>query len=168
MNVVYWLIPLVLGGGLIYLGWRIKPKINLDETPIFLEAAFVRVGLRPPKIVRLWARRATLPPISKAYLEINQALNRTGNKPQANLTPAERAHDLGQALPLTDKHAHNLVKEYEVETFSKQPGNLAIALRAGSEIRKISFQAYIRRLFARLQKPLPGQRKTQGERNSST
>jgi transglutaminase-like putative cysteine protease len=151
MNVVYWLLTLALGVGLLVLAWRFRSRIDFQVTPVFLVRILVRVGIRPPNALRQWARQAALPPLSRAYLEINRALARLGRKPVANQTPAERAEDLGLVLPPAHEPAHNLVHEYQIATFSRQPANLTVALEAGREIRDLSLKAYVQRLFARLQ-----------------
>ena len=71
LNVVYWTLALAAGGVLIYLGIRFRPRIVLPPMPVLLEKAFIRAGLQPPPAVRLWARRALLPPLSKSYFVIN-------------------------------------------------------------------------------------------------
>ncbi|MBN1149240.1 MAG: transglutaminase domain-containing protein [Anaerolineales bacterium] len=153
MNVVYWITALALVGGLFYLAWRFRERIDLPPAPILLEAVFLRLGIQPPKRVQLWARHSSLPPLAKAYVEINRALDRTGNPPAATDTPAERAASLGQRLPPARKAAQRLVYEYEIGVFGRRPANLVIALRAATDIRQLSFKALLGRLLARLQRP---------------
>ncbi len=151
---VYWAIALVIGVGLLFLGWRYRSKINItfQAAPIMLETSLIRVGIRPPKALQVWARRASLPPLSKAYLEVNQALARLGEPPELNATPSERADSLGQILPVADKPAHQLVDEYQVATFSQQPANMVVALKASNDVRRLSYREFIHRLLARLQR----------------
>jgi transglutaminase-like putative cysteine protease len=155
LNVVYWLVPLILGGALLYLGWRARSRLLLQPAPIMLEAVFKKAGIRPPKIVQLWARRAELPPLAKAYQEVNLALSRLGKPPDPTDTPTERAVNLASELPPTKTHASRLVSEYQIGTFSNQPANLAIALRAAAEIKGMSVRAKMQNLLARLHKPAP-------------
>ena len=154
VNVVYWLIPLVLGSGLIYLGRRYLPRINWQITPVLLEKVMTRAGLRPPKALQLWARRAELNPLARAYLEINHALTRLGKKPAPNDTPNERAINLSQEIPPALEPAQQLVFEYQIETFGEQPANIVVAMTSAAKIRKLSFRAVLERLLARLQRPL--------------
>ena len=151
-NVVYWLLALVLGAGLLFLVWRVRPRIDLQATPLLLERTLIKVGIRPPKTLRRWVRFAALPPLSKSYLEINRALSRLGRKPVVNQTPTERADNLGQSLPEARIPANHLVHEYQLAIFSKQPANEVAALKAGKQIRSLSLKAYMQRLFARLQR----------------
>jgi len=153
MNVVYWIAVLALAGGVVFLVWRFRKRINLAPAPILLETMFIRVGIKPPRRVQLWARHASLPPLAKAYVEINRALNRIGKPPTNTDTPTERAEKLGQAMPPANKAAHRLVKEYEIGVFSRQPANLVIALRAATDIRQLSFKSFLERILARLQRP---------------
>jgi transglutaminase-like putative cysteine protease len=156
MNVVYWIVPLVLGSSVLFLILRKRPLTSLQHAPILLEAALMKVGIKPPKLLQLWARRAALPPLSKAYLEINHALARLGNPPVITDTPTERATTLGQLIPPADNAAHTLVNEYQIETFGKQPANLVVALKAAAEIKSQSYKAFLQRLFSRLQRPARG------------
>jgi hypothetical protein len=94
-----------------------------------------------------------LPPLAKAYLEINNALSRLGKGPAVTDTPTERATTLGQLMPPADLPAHQLVNEYQIEIFGKQPANLEIALSSAALIKNLSIKAYLQRLFARLQRP---------------
>ncbi|MCI0520194.1 MAG: transglutaminase-like domain-containing protein, partial [Chloroflexi bacterium] len=153
LNVVYWLAALALAGGLLYLAWRLGRRLNLPPTPVLLETAFIRVGIQPPRSVQLWALQAMLPPLVKAYVEINHALTRLGEPPAATDTPAERADNLGQAMPAAEKPAHRLVKEYELGVFSLQPANIVLALSAAADIRRLTFKSSLQRLLARLQRP---------------
>ncbi len=151
LNALYWLIALTLGAGLLFLGWRMRSRIDLQATPIFLEKALTRVGVRPPRFISLWARWAVLPSLSKAYLEINRALARLGEEPVVNETPAERANNLGRILPEAHKPAMTLVHEYQIATFSRQRADVYTAVNAGRQIRSLSFKAYLRRILARFQ-----------------
>jgi hypothetical protein len=151
LNIVYWLIALALGAGLLFIGWRMRERIDLQAAPILMENIFIRVGIRPPRILQLWARWAKLPPLSKAYLEINRALARLGKEPVVNDTPAERADNLGMILPEAQPPANALVHEYQIATFSRQSANVAAAVSAGRQIRGLSIKAYLQRILARLQ-----------------
>jgi hypothetical protein len=84
------------------------------------------------------SRRALLSPISKAYLQINIALERLGSYPKPNETPSERAQRLSVIAPETERAAQRLVKEYHLATFSRKPANMVIAWNAAAEIREIT------------------------------
>ena len=152
MIVVYWIASLVLAGGLFYLVWRFRERIHLPPAPILLETTFNRFGITPPKTVQLWARHATLPPLVKAYVEINRALSRLGEAPPVTATPAERADNLGQIMPLADKPAQRLVSEYQRGIFSLQPPNLAIAFSAAADIKTMSYKTFLQRILSRFQR----------------
>jgi hypothetical protein len=158
MNVVYWMVLLAVAGGLVFLGIRYRTRLVLPPAPILLEKAFIRAGLQPPKAVQLWARRAMLPPLARAYLEINHALKRLGRLPSNTDTPAERADLLSQELPSVRRPAHRLVHEYQIETFSNQSANLVVAVKSAIEIKDASIQAYFKRLFSRLQRKPQGKK----------
>lgn len=154
LTLMYRLMFVAALGIIIFLLWHNRSRLAaLPPTPIILEQAFLRAGIRPPKTIQLWARRARLPPLSKAYLEINHALGRVGRPPTINATPAERAALLGQELPPTLDPAQQLVQEYQVEIFSEQSANLIVAQAAAAQIKQLSLVAYFKRIFARLQQP---------------
>jgi transglutaminase-like putative cysteine protease len=151
-TVVYW-IGIVGFGALAFLSMRwLRKRGALPPAPIVLERMFQRAGLKPPKTIRVWAEQSRLPPLSRAYLEINYALQRLGQKPQNTHTPTERASMLAQALPEARKPANKLVHEYQVETFSRQPANMAVAYKAAIEIKDLSIKAYFQRLLSRIQR----------------
>lgn len=159
ISYLYWVVPLVLGSTILgFLGWRFGRRINFQVVPIYMEASLARAGIRAPRALRLWARRAALPPLSRAYLEINHALARLGSQPAPTDTPSERARTLGRLIPPAENFAKELVTEYQLGTFSPQPANIETARKAGSEIRKLSYIAWFRRLLARIQRATPGYR----------
>lgn len=152
MNMVYFGLFLALAGVFVFLVIRYRPRVNLPPMPIILEKAFLKAGLRPPAFVKLWARQAVLPPLTKAYLEINYALRRLKRPPSATSTPTERAELLAQELPIVRKPAHRLVHEYQLDMFSNQPANQIVAIKSAIEIKDRSLKAYFTRLFSRLQR----------------
>ncbi|HEX6305836.1 MAG TPA: transglutaminase domain-containing protein [Anaerolineales bacterium] len=121
--------------------------------PVSIETSFLRLGLRPPDILRRWVRYATLSPLAKAYMELNRALRRLGAAPKPNDTPAERAAALQQLLPAADDPIQILVSEYQASTYGPLVGDTETAKRAGTIIRNQSFLALLKRLLARLQEP---------------
>jgi transglutaminase-like putative cysteine protease len=130
-------------------GWWLSRHVRLEQLPVTIEATFIRLGLRPPRMVSQWARWASLPPLTRAYNEINQALKRLGRKPGVTATPAERAAELALILPTASLHAQQLVSEYQVGMFSTQLGNLDTAMHASRAIRSLSFKAMVQRLIQR-------------------
>jgi transglutaminase-like putative cysteine protease len=138
---------------LLYIVWRFRSRIYLPIVPIVLVAAFEKAGIRPPRSVQSWAQHAALSPLSKAYIEINRALSRLGDRPSTADTPAERARSLGELLSPVKYPATQLVTEYEKGTFSLQSADLEKAQNAGAEIKTHSYQAYFQRLINRLLQP---------------
>ena len=110
-----------------------------------------RIGLQPPAILQRWARHAALPPLSRAYMEINYALRRLGRQPLPTETPAERGRTLARAIPAAGMPTRQLVDEYQAATYSSRPAvDLDTARTAGREIRALSLRAMFRRLSQRL------------------
>jgi len=131
-------------GGMIYISWRKRRQLIILPLPIMLENTLRKIGIQPPEALKVMSRRALLSPISKAYLQINIALERLGADPQLNETPSERAQRLGIIVPETERAAQRLVKEYHLATFSRKPANLVIAWNAATEIRDITRKASYR------------------------
>jgi len=144
---VYWGLLLLVVVGLVFLGWRFRSRWIDLSGPVLLEAAFIRMGFQPPKVVELWANQSRLPPLAKAYSEINRALSRLDKPALATHTPAERALTLGQILPPAEKEANKLVNEYHVGIYSMRSANLAVAITSASMIKKLTKKGtYIRQL----------------------
>jgi transglutaminase-like putative cysteine protease len=150
---IVWLIPLGVGIILLLGAWRLRNRIKIPAFPIILETSFSKAGFKLPKSLQNWANRAKLPPVTKAYLEINNALNRLGNKPPATDTPRERAENLGNFVPLFKTPANQLVAEYQVETFSPKKADMSAAREASLEIKKISYKDYLTRIIQRIRSP---------------
>lgn len=161
LSVLYWALPLTLGIAiLLTLAFRARNWFNLPPLPVVMESSMLKVGIRPPKALQLWARRAALPPITKAYQEINYALARLGSKPALTDTPAERAEVLVQVLPFSTDPVQRLINVYQIVSFSQTPVEqeyISDASQAGLRIRLLSYKAMIRYLFdkllARVQRP---------------
>lgn len=159
LKYLFWGIPILLAGSLVYLIWRRRDRIDTNNIPIYIESTLLRYGIRPPGFITNWSRRVSLPPMAKAYQEINNALNRLDKPPAVHTTPTERSTSLTQAIPSTKPHADQLVREYLRATYSQQTGDIVLARYASTEIRRISYRLYIRtftrRLFSRLQRKPP-------------
>ncbi len=155
-SVIYWIILLSILGCFLFLGWRNRSRWIAQSGPVLLEAAFIKLGIQPPKTVVLWARQAELPALAKAYSEINKALTRLGKPALATDTPTERAVNLGQLVPPTDKDARKLVNEYNIGTFSKRQANLGIAIRSATEIKKFTLEGFLQRTLSQLRKSRSG------------
>ncbi len=143
-----WLVPPALIVLLSALVWRVRQRRGSAPLVVQLEAGIRRLGLEPPKALRLRVRRATLSPLERAYLELNQALARLGAPPAAAHTPIERAVALTSLLPEATDPVQQLLAEYETSTYSPRLGDLNIAQQASRTIWILSWQARIRRLFA--------------------
>lgn len=154
LRLVYWSVPLVLGIAILaVVAMRRRAGYDITPLPIVMESSLVRVGIRPPEFLRLWARRAALPPTTKAYLEINYALKRLGSEPNPTDTPAERASTLTQVLPYSTEPVQTIISEYQKASFSSQmvePDAVSEAHRAGIQVRTLSYKAMFKLLFERL------------------
>lgn len=145
-----WVMASGVAGVLAFLGWYYRKRIKLQPLPILIEKAYHKLGIQPPKLIQRLALQAGLPPLVKAYHEINKALIRLGKKPEEMQTPAERAQDLAALIPEIQEPALELVHEYEKEIFGLQHANLVIAYRSAGDIKRISNRASINFLIQRI------------------
>jgi len=132
--------------------------IQTPPFPVLLERLFIKLHLKPPRALSRWARQTKLPPLTRAYLEINHFLNLFGKPAGLTDTPAERAARLGQIIPPAEQPAQRLVAEYQLGAFSRQPANLLLAQQSAAMIRRLSINAYLKKLLAKFQKPEPTRR----------
>lgn len=140
-------------------------NLRLPPLPVLIERVMVRLGLRPPSFLAAWAYQASLPPLSRSYMEINRALARLGDQPYHSATPTERVTALSTLLPPADPPARRLLQEYERETFSRERADLPEANRAAGEIRSLSYRASLRKMLTELLNKV--QRKEQTSRSRS-
>lgn len=133
---------------------RSKWLRSANTLPVSLEKIFRQAGLRPPRALVRWSFLAQLPPITRAYAEINHALQRHGLTPKANSTPTERATLLAQVLPSALTPASSLVRQYELSLFSQTSPNLPAALKAAQELRSLSQKRQLDDFLFSLRHPL--------------
>jgi len=126
---------------LLFIFLRARGIIKVKSFPVVLESGLMRLGIRPPAVVREWSFLSSLPSIVKSYNEINKALTRLGIKPSQDATPSERADLLGKVLPLAQNQVNILITEYHLLTYSKKPADLVIAYDAGKAISELSKKA---------------------------
>ncbi len=136
-----------------------KPRgIHLPALPILLEQAFKKIGMQAPLLIQRWARQAELPPLIKAYLEINRGLRLYGKPAVSTDTPSERADKLGKLIPPAELPAKELVHQYQIGAFSILPVDLPLAQKSAAEIRKLSLKTFLSNFLRRFQKPDPSLR----------
>jgi len=130
------------------------PWSELPPLPILLVAGFRRFGLEPPDLLLRWARWIALPPVGRAYQELNQALVIVRRPPLPAATPSERAALLAREIPTARDAAEIVVDEYQISIYGLEHGNPQNAVRAGRLLRQLSIRTLLRRF-------IPGSRKTQ-------
>jgi transglutaminase-like putative cysteine protease len=133
---------------LVYLVWR--KGLQGKPAPILIEAGMRRVGLTPPPAIQVWAARAALLPLERAYQEVNEALIRLGASPSPAHTPRERTAHLGRILPAAHDPAQIILREYHAAVYSPYEGDAAVAQEAAQTIRQLSWRERTRRLWLRL------------------
>jgi transglutaminase-like putative cysteine protease len=136
-------------------GFRLAPFVEQMAivVPVRLEKGFLRLGIRPPRFISQWAHYVRLPILSRSYMQVNHALDRLGQPPELHETPAERVTHLSSILPPAVEPARTLLSEYQAATYSPHSADEAMAQKAGKEVRKLSYQAILRRWLARFQEP---------------
>jgi transglutaminase-like putative cysteine protease len=140
--------------GLLFLAlWGIRRRLPPEPIMVQLETRMQKWGMKPPKFITRLAIRAGLPPLTKAYMEINFALRRLGKSPAQADTPAERVHQLTNLIPESAYPANYLLNEYQAQMYSPHPASGEEAYQAGKQIRNISLWAWFNRLIARWQTP---------------
>ncbi len=170
-RILYTAVPLAAGIGILSaLLWQLSKRIHLPPFPVVMESSMMRIGMRPPERIKAWSRRSMLPPLAKAYMEINHALSRLGSKSPPAETPTERAGKLIKILPGAEPPAQTLISEYQRATFShpsQASADLTTVWKAGMEIRKLSYRAMFKKFtgglfhrFQRPERPIPIQRFT--------
>ena len=105
----------VLGSILLWKRYRSRGG---ETMPALLAHGFERFEMRPPRPIARWAKMADLPRLSRAYMEINTALNRLGQTPKPGDTPAQRAAALGKALPQLNEELLALGRNYQAQLYS--------------------------------------------------
>jgi transglutaminase-like putative cysteine protease len=118
-----------------------------------VESSLNKIGLQPPEALTRWTQIALLPAVQKAYMEINWALQRIGKPPEVNATPGERANLVKEYIPEANKSTTELVEEYQKASYSLHSGDPRIARNAASDLRKLSFQARLKKLLSKFQAP---------------
>lgn len=125
---------------------RQRKKIkSLPSFPILLERAFLLLGIEPPKYVKKWAYRASLPVICRAYQTINESLTRLGKQQNLTKTPAERGLILSSIIPELDQQSRILVNEYEMATYGLKTPDIISAKGASKKIKYLAFREILRR-----------------------
>ena len=137
-SLAVWLTIVVIIGVITCLAWRYRTQLALDKLPLKIERTFHRFGFQPPVFIERWVRCASMPPLTKSYAQINNALGRLGNPPDTSSTPTERANKLSALEPGVEKMTSKLVHEYQVATYSTDIANVQLAITAGSEIKKLT------------------------------
>jgi hypothetical protein len=150
LGLPYLVLAFLLGCVLLVVAWRARRRRAFRAFPVFLERGFLRLGWEPPPFLRRWVKRASLSPLQRAYMEVDQALMRLNASPASAATPAERTANLASVLPLATEPAYQLLAEYQTATYSPHVYSIVTAREAARSIRKLSWRAKLRRLLGRV------------------
>jgi len=123
------------------------------QSAIRFDQGLNRLGIITPDFIHNWVFITGLPPLGRAYLEINRSLKRLGKETAIQETPAERANALIGILPIAQEPTNRLLYEYQAETYSQHEANPEAARQASMEIRKFSYWEIVKRFLARFQEP---------------
>jgi transglutaminase-like putative cysteine protease len=130
--------------------WRRRSRAKRPILPVLVQKGLRRLNIDLPARLNRWIVHATLPFLTRAYMQINYALVRLDAPPEPADTPAERAETLRRLLPTATGPAERLLAEYHAGIYGFGPGDLHVARRAGHAIRSLSWKAALRRLLDRL------------------
>lgn len=115
--------------------------------PVRLERGLNKLGVKSPGFLRKWVFHASLPPIFRSYMEINQALKRLGSPAGLHDTPAERATALLNELPAVEHQVQFLLEKYQLSVYSQSVPEIEDAYKYGLEIRWESYRGILRNFF---------------------
>jgi hypothetical protein len=124
-----------------------RVSIGVPET---MAKGLRKMGITPPDFLLSWIYYLKLPPASRSYLEINNALERLGKKLSPQTTPSERVEMLIAAIPPTDAPARQLLREYHRSVYSAHPADVDLARQSAQEIRRLSWQQFIKNFIDRI------------------
>ena len=142
-------ILLIIVVSLFFVKYR-QVVLNLPPTPVILENVLMLLGIQPPKRLSRWVQISRLSKMARAYLEINFALNRLGQQPDACKTPGERVDSLIHLIPEAEIPSQTLLNEYQRFSYSLYPANLDLAQKSGMVIRRLSYDRWFRHFFTEI------------------
>lgn len=162
ISILIWRVPMARRLESYFQRWGIKPPAfiqhwaaeEIHPIPARLEGGLRNIGIHPPRFLIQWALYSRLPPVGRAYTEINRALWRMRALPSPDATPAERASLLTELIPNSAEPVKVLLFEYHRGIYSPHTANAARAKLASQEIRKLSYMALFARFVERLGKPM--------------
>ncbi len=123
------------------------------RSSILLERGLNRMGIQAPVFLQNWVYSFGLPPLSRAYMEINRSLHRLGGRPRLQDTPSERGTALIEVLPTAKEATNQLLAEYQAGIYSLHTADEVAAHQASITIKKLSYLSILRRFLSRFQEP---------------
>jgi len=121
--------------------------------PVHLANSLSRLGINPPAFLVRRVIEANLPGVSRAFLEVNNALNRLKAPPESSATPSERVVSLGRQLPSSKEAGGILLEQYHRQIYSQHKPDDGAAIRAGELIRRLSYRLWYERIKNRILHP---------------
>jgi transglutaminase-like putative cysteine protease len=118
--------------------------------PVLIERGFARLDVQPPRSLRQMARLAELPVLTRAYMQINLALDWLGLPPKFGDTPEQRATVLAERLPNLSDEIHALSRDHQSRVYSES--KVAREERSTQTMRRIRWAARREQLFSWLRR----------------
>ena len=118
--------------------------------PVLIEHGFAKLDIQPPRSLRQMARLAELPVLTRAYMQINLALDWLGIPPKFGDTPEQRATALATRLPKLSDEIHALSRNYQSKVYSRS--NVSREERATQTMRQIRWAARREQLLSWLRR----------------
>lgn len=115
------------------------------------ERGLIRFDIQPPHMLKRAARLSELPPLTRAFMQINAALSWLGQPPKAGDTPAQRAASLAACLPALSDEILTLGRDYQARLYSRsRVSRDGRSLRTMNRIRWAARREQIRAWFGNL------------------
>ncbi|MCL5428549.1 MAG: DUF3488 and transglutaminase-like domain-containing protein [Chloroflexi bacterium] len=127
---------LSLGAALLWHRHRARGGLALAT---LAERGLARYDIHPPQALIQMARLAELPPLTRAYMQINLALAWLGDPPKFSDTPDQRAKSLAFYLPELNEDIQSLSHDYQTRLFSRS--KISREERALRTMRRIHWAA---------------------------
>ncbi len=142
-------VGLLIGFVVLFIWLQDRGKIRLlkHPIPVMIERNLERRGWRTPVWLKQWARLSELSPIERLYTRLGWALPIMGRKTGSNQTPAERLHQLMEAVPEARQPIQDFLAEYERAEYSHYPVDLPRASKASQQVWMYTRRAFFRRLL---------------------
>ncbi len=125
----------------------LNKKFDIHPLPIIIERLLMRQKKPVPTWLRRWSYRARMSDAEKAYIQLGKSIRTLGHPLDLAETPIERARTIVALMPETKQPALDIIDEYHRDKFSNQQSDQVRAKHASRLVRRLAFQARLRKIF---------------------